>query len=159
MLGGNTFLTIWNRSGRVFHRYELHVKCRHTQRTTHQSSGVGDTQTANILSTLVVRIPYVKEYLPPETWLKVPDNLKAQFFTLQPDDFVAKGIHRLELGESNKLPPATKAPLTYDKGLLLNEIVTAPELRRRLGALVMQVKAVRYSTETQLGRHIRAEGV
>jgi len=142
MLGGNSFITVWNRVGAKHVRREVPVKCRFTHRSIRNTSGVGDTMTANIAGTIICRIPYCKNYLPPEVWLGTDDTGREGFFTVRTDDYIALGVHKYEIGNDR------------DAGN-----ITVPELRRKLSSQIMQVKAVRYSLQTALGKHIRAEGV
>jgi len=140
MLGGNSFITIWNRSGNRFVRHEIHTKCRFTQRASTFATGSGENMYANVMSTLICRIPHLEAYRSPEEWQGLTDDEKKTYFTVQTDDILAVGIHRYEIGK--------------EPGM-----ITAPELRKKLQSNVMEVKAVRYSLHTALGKHIRAEGV
>lgn len=142
MLGGNDFITIWNRLGDKYYRHEIHAKCRYTQRSNHRSTGAGDTQNPSLLSTLVCRIPYVDNYLKPESWQNLSEEERSKYFTVQIDDYLALGIHKYEIGKNSAAGE-----------------ITIPDLRRKLQSDIMQAKAVRYSTKAMLGKHIRAEGV
>ena len=134
MLGGNTPITIWNRHGEKYYRTEIHTLVRCKQKTDRHHSGAGEGMVANIVSSLVFRIPLLDDYLPPHEWRELDD--KAGKFTVKAEDYIAMGIHKHEIGD-----------------------VTVPELRRILGGQIVEVKAVNYNLLARLGKHIRAEGV
>ena len=134
MLGGNTPITIWNRHGNRYHRTEIHTLVRCKQKTESFHSGAGAGMVANIVSSLVFRIPLLDNYLPPHEWNELKD--KAGRFTIKAEDYIAIGIHGHEIGD-----------------------VTVPELRRILGGQLVEIKAVNYNLHARLGKHIRAEGV
>lgn len=143
MLGGNDFITIWNRlSNGRFIRQEITVKCRYTHKTVSTHTGAGRGMAANVASVTACRIPYVKNYRRPEVWVEMSAEDQRTYFTVQADDYLALGIHKYEIGA--------------DK--VLDEI-TLPKLREKLQSNVMEVKAVNDSTHTPLGKHIRVEGV
>lgn len=143
MLGGNDFITVWNRlnNGR-FIRHEVNVKCRYTHKTTASHSGAGRGMASNIESVTICRIPYTKGFVMPEIWTEMSAEEQKDHWTLQADDFLALGVHKYEIGTDEVL-----------------EEISVPKLRKKLQSNVMEVKAVRYSIHTQLGKHIRAEGV
>ena len=134
MLGGNTPITIWNRHRKKYYRTEIHTLVRCKQKTAHQHSGAGESMVANIVSSLVFRIPLLDNYLSPHEWHELDD--KTGKFTIKAEDYIAIGIHKHEIGD-----------------------VTVPELRRTLGGQIVEIKAVNYSLYARLGKHIRAEGV
>ena len=134
MLGGNTPITIWNRHGDKYYRTEIPTLCRCKQKTDRHQAGAGEGMVANIVSSLVFRIPLLFNYLSPHEWQELED--KAGKFTVKTEDYIAIGLHKHEIGG-----------------------VTVPELRRILGGQIVEVKAVNYSLYARLGKHIRAEGV
>jgi hypothetical protein len=140
MLGGNSPITIWNRwdaQGTRFQRFVITERCRYTQKTAKLVSGAGDTSSAALLVSVVVRIPAVPQYRSQYEWENMPDAERESTFTIQADDYIAMGIHDLDVGDG--IPVTT--------------------LRDRLGSVVIQVKAINYSLHTVLGKHIRVEGV
>ena len=138
MLGGNTYVTVWNRTGDDFIRHEIGVLCRHTQKSKRHVSGSGSDMSANIASTIVLRIPYIDTYLSPEIWQELPDEEKPLFFTVQTDDYLSLGLQKFEIGENG---------------------LTVPQLREKLQHLIIQARTISYSLHTRLGKHIRVEGV
>jgi len=142
MLGGNSFITIWNRIGNIYKRHEVNVKCRYTQKSISDHSGARDSMRANVSSVIICRIPYNEFYKSPPDWQELPEEEQGKYFTVQADDYIALGIQKYEIGKDKE-----------------SGEITIPELRNKLHSDVMQAKGVRYSLHTTLGKHIRAEGV
>ena len=136
MLGGNSPVTVWNRDGGgAFRRTLLETPCRVRHRTERAQSGHGAGRSVSVFSTLVFVIPLLENYLPPAEWEALED--KAGFFTVRPDDYIAAGLHGLEIGPGG---------------------LKADEARRKLEGQFMAVQAVAYRLYAHLGKHIRAEG-
>jgi len=143
MRGANTYITIWNRKGNDFYRFNLPVLCRGTQKTDYNRLSAASAEGV-IISTTVFRIPYTPEFLMPDEWLALDEDERPLYYTYQADDLIAAGIHVWDIGKPDEENP---------------DIVTLPELRKKLKYALIQVQSCNYNIGVMHGRHVKIEGV